>query len=163
MANITHNKLRQIRWAKEYLWEIVFHEAPAPFNDWFPAETISQNVWSIDSRVVASLYPMQNMSSPFTLDVTFLDDENHTVMEWLRGLVNGVMLTHDGKPRGYLEDACTPVSIRRLNAKKEAKHSEGLWVFPTGSMDFEGSNQSESASKQAQFLIVGSFGVAEDH
>ena len=163
MASITQTKLRSINWAREYLWEVVFHDAPEPFNTWFPAETVSQNVWSIDSRIVANLYPTPNMSSPFTFDVTFFDDIDHTLLEWLRNHVNSKMLSNGHKPRAYLEDAVLRVSVYKQGMDREMAHSEGLWVFPTGSMDFEGSNQSESASKQAQFLITGTWNDNEQH
>jgi len=127
-----------IQWGQTFLWDLKFEDAPAPFNEWFPAADVEENIYTLESLTIQgfmSTYKVPKSTTVFDLKVTFYDDENHVLLDWLAEWVNGVMLG-SGNYVATLQESCRIVSLARLNSLREAIGVTTFWVYPEEALYF---------------------------
>lgn len=91
---------RNIDFAKSYLWSVRFEEAgspnspaviiPAPFNDFFPAETVAvppHQITEYQFNQYLSQYSVPQGMGLRTIAVSFYDDDNATLFKWFEDWV----------------------------------------------------------------------------
>ena len=84
-------QLRSVEWGKNYLWSVRFqakspYDLKAPFDQWFPAIEIEENISTLISLPIEAYmatYKIPKSTSVFDVRLTFMDDLNHTVFDWL--------------------------------------------------------------------------------
>lgn len=119
------NQIREVEWGRSYLWDIKFtddpiyqiSELPAPFKDWFPAVDIDENVATLESFAFEggqTAFRVPARTSPFELKITFLDDENYTLLDWVRTWINKDILKDGAGTVATLAEAIKTVEIVRM-------------------------------------------------
>ncbi len=151
---------RDIEWGRSYLWEVRFPEAPAPFKTWFPATEVrvgTSTLVSHDFSAFMNTYKVPLRSELRDLQVTFLDDINHSLHHWIDKWIEVEILNY-GKYLSPLEQCVKQISVVQLGLDKQPiKHgsTKHYWVYPEGSISFEGDSNVEPIRHQITFIICG--------
>ena len=161
-------QLRSIEWGRDWLWDIKFPAAPAPFNTWFPASDISFPTAIVSSykiRGYSREYSAPEGSGEPSLSLTFFDDANQTLVDWFTFWMRSI----NSDLYGYaltLDDAVREVDIARLNPDRslikvgDSVYEEKYWVYPDGKLEFKGGSANKGKMYSLDFVIVGSL-IAE--
>lgn len=160
MAGVKKSQIRQVQWGAEYLWELRFPAAPSPFNQWFPATDVEENLWNLEEKqfeLFMNTYGIPAGTSLLDLKVTFNDDVYHTIRRWLTQWVNTEILNNN---RGItpVGNCCKLVQLSKMNFQKQPISTSSYWVVPKGSMYYTGSSQSNVLNSMVEFTIVGNAG-----
>jgi hypothetical protein len=165
---ITIEKLRSVEWGRSYLWEVVFPTAPPPYNEWFPATSVTENLWSVEMRPIELPYTTTEIpgsSSAFGFTLGYQDDANHTLTSWFEQWVNEIMLPGD-RPRLYVSEMVRPVMLLKYQPNHELLKTRNsysqYWVLPKGEQNFEGSNQSDGITMNVDMVIMGVISHTKD-
>ncbi len=150
------NDLRKIEWGRKHLWDVKFKDAPAPFNEWFPAISIEEGLSSLESHDVQSAMTSHKVpkASRFKdIKITFYDDQAGTLREWIKKWVNTDIL-NGGKYLSTLESSCKPVTILKLDHKRTPISTSTYFVYPETDLMFEGDSSSDAVMYAVNFHIV---------
>jgi len=158
-------KIRTVEWGHTYLWDARFlnPEPPKPFNDWFPAATMDEDIFSLDSyafdaRGGAFSFPLRRGSIK-KIDMTFFDDVNNTLLNWFETWVNEIIFNRKGSLVSPLEECVRQITIVRLDhAKQPVGNPRNYWVYPEGKLTFRGDSSSSIRSFPISLVIVGTIG-----
>lgn len=168
MAIFDINKLREVEWDQGYLWEIMFKETSntghksklvAPFDEWFPAATVNDERFSIaehpiDVHQFGSI-PFPNSSVQRSITVGFYDDMNNTLLKWFSTWVNEDIL-NKGLYLTPLSQCTKEIYITKLNSQRQPIGSPiSYLVIPSGNLDYQGTEHSDSTIHSVRLLIVG--------
>lgn len=165
--------LRKITWSKTYLWDISFPEAPAPFNSWFPAIDVDENLATLntyDFPGYLGSYKVPLSTSPFDIKVTFTDDINKTLSTWIANWINNEIL--NGNQTSYhvstleesvkelnlvkLNEAREPVKIYYDNKKTTVRPNPMVYlVYPEGPINDAGNSDSGLSQYSVSFIVAG--------
>lgn len=151
------NQLRSVNWGGTWLWDIKFEDMPAPFHDWFPAQDIEENVYSLESRQIEgynSTYKIPKSTTVFDLKITFIDDELNTALRWLTVWVNSVILGGGTYVRP-LDEVVRQVTIMKLTPDKVPVQTVSYYVYPEGAIYFHGTSDSGVPQYSVDFVIAG--------
>jgi hypothetical protein len=157
--------LRAIEWDAGYLWDIKFIENPShksqlsgAFKDWFPASTVNDERFSLTEHTF-DLHqfggvPFPNGASQRSVSITFFDDVHNTLLNWVSLWVKTDIL-NDGKYLTPLSRCTKRIHIVKLNSQREQLKSFIYQVIPSGMMDFQGTEHSDSTLHTLVLRIVG--------
>lgn len=165
------NDMRKIRWGKTYLWDIYFPEAPSPFNNWFPALDVDENLATLNSYEFPgflSSYKVPQSTSPFDIKVTFTDDINKTLSTWITGWINNEIL-HGDESSFYvstLEESSKELHLVKLDEQKQpvttyyangtTKPNPMIYlVYPEGPINDIGNSESGLPQYSMTFIVAG--------
>lgn len=149
--------VREVEWQRGYLWELKFlgQNVPEQFKKWFPAVSVEENLWSLESYDFSagmSTYKLPKGTAVFDLKISFFDDENIVIQDWLQRWVNQDILL-DGKGLQYLKKACRLVQIYKLNSRKQRIRYSAYAVYPEGAGYYSGSSDSDAPPSEVTFII----------
>ena len=149
--------MQQIEWRKKYLWDVLFPDAPKPFDKFFPASEIEEGLsnlrmeeFSIAGKVLAT--PIS--SNLLSVRLTFNDDEASTLENWLREWMDTIIL-NEGQYVSTLDLCARMLIVQKLNSLREPISQNSYWVVPFGELTHIGSSDSEADIKSLDFQIVG--------
>lgn len=151
------NQLRNIDWSKAYLWDVRFPDAPVPFNSWFPATNVEENIYTLNTKsleLYISTYEIPLSTTLFDLKITFIDDIKLTIHEWVSNWINKEIL-NEGRGLTPISECCKTVQIVKLDAQKSPILTSNYKVFPKDAGYFNGSSESQPLSNVIQFVIAG--------
>lgn len=151
------DQVRSIDWDKGYLWDIKFPQAPAPFNDWFPASeyTLSTGTGtSLDLPFYMKNYKFPQMTASSEITLTFYDDNKHTLTKWILEWFNRIYDTSTGVLT--LAEACKEIHLCNLDYAKNTQDLRVLYVYPDGAYNEGGSSDSSNPQKTLTLNVVGS-------
>ena len=166
------NTFRKLEWGRSYLWDCKFGsgrevsptsiiKAPeAPFNTWFPATEVRENLATLTSKefeAYMSTYKVPQLTSAFTVELTFIDDWKETLANWLSDWINKKILG-DGGYLYPLEEVVTSLYIVKLGPNKLPipGHSTNVYiVYPEGELYYEGKSEGGLHSYTVTFVSVG--------
>lgn len=168
--------LRSIEWDKNFLWTIDFpdYTPPAPFDSFFPASEVSIPMGIIRDDIITFgqseiRFPVGSQSRE--LSITFYDDEQRTLLRWMKDWMN-LDILNNGQFLSALEDTHLTVEVDSITGKKrpvkpvrtirlsllEAFRKEvvsySFGVFPTGEITYSGGQGSEATTYTMQFVIA---------
>lgn len=161
------DQIRGIEWSRNYLWDIQFPDAPAPFNSWFPATDVSVEMGNLETEkfnIFISDFSIPIRRKERTLSITFVDDVNHTLIDWITLWFDSIVLPGVLPGSGVLplELAVKPVYIARLDSRRNyvkvgsLDYIDKYSVYPTDSIKFSGgSGESKVNSYEVEFVIAG--------
>jgi hypothetical protein len=89
-------ELRRIDWAESHWWDIRFPDAPAPFQNWFPAKDVDEGLAIHDPYTLEignTKFVMPHKTSNRTLKITFNDNDSNVLLDWFTAWMNGI---HNG-------------------------------------------------------------------
>jgi len=156
-------QLRQVEWGKKYLWDIKFDDPlrtlPSPFDEWFPAQDVEDNVANLDSFQFdgpLSTFKVPRKGQVKDVKITFVDDAAFTLFSFFENWVNSVIL-NDDKYISTLAESVKTLQIVKLNAKRQiiSGQTRTLLVYPEGPIIFNGSSTSDPQNYSIPLVIAG--------
>jgi hypothetical protein len=175
------DRLRAVEWGRKYLWAIKFLERPSsvgsippePFNDYFPASDVTLEVSNLESYIITmgqSEYKVPIRNGSKTLNITFFDDKDSTLMKWLRDWIE-LDILNEGKFISCLRDfhqvsdsfgVTRPVAVYRTVElvqltpfMEETGVRHVLHVYPESNLEFSGESMAAAITYSMTFSIVG--------
>lgn len=161
MAFLTSlHQMRNIEFGKSYLWDIRFPDVPAPFNEWFPATEVEDDVASIESFEVEAFdttIKVPQKTSSKSLRITFVDDVNLTLLKFFKSWMKNEILNENQTTRytSTLEESVKRIIIQKLDAAKNPVSEITYWVYPEEQLTFSGDSESGSRIYTMSFVKAG--------
>jgi len=171
LSDVGINQLRSIEWGKKFLWDILFidpqdHIGTPPekarglgrrFEKFFPASDVRENIAILSSyewQIYMSTFKTPRQTSLFDIDLTFFDDSEDTLLNWLNDWIN-ITILNNGRFLTPLEQCVRLVQLRKLNGRREAISENTYWVYPEGPISYSGSSSSDPKQYFVKFIIAG--------
>lgn len=167
------DQIRQIEWDQGHLWDVSFSETVnkqhkskliSPFSDWFPAESVNDERFSLstfDQELHQfSGFPFPSGAQQRSITLGFYDDINNTLLKWVTKWVKTDIL-NDGKFLTPLARCTKILRLAKLNSQRQMVPDSqnpnifSYLVIPSGSAEFQGSENPSSTVYSVRFLIVG--------
>lgn len=158
------DQLIAVEWGAKYLWDIQFvggirsPAPPAPFDAFFPAVDVEEDLAHLDSYNFdgpQDQYKVPMSSSTLHLRVTFYDDEKHTLLTWLKTWINTTIL-NDGQYVSTLDACIKKVFLVKLDhRRKPVGTTAAYWVYPEGTITYSGDSASDPLMYTVSFVITG--------
>ena len=160
------SQIRRIEWGAKHLWDLQFSDPspPSPFNEWFPAVTVSENVYTMENHDVQfylSNFSLPQKTAEFNLSVTYQDDVNLTLLRWFSDWVN-VGILNEEKLVTPLAECARKLTLRYLGYDLKAATDiddqpleTTYYVIPDGSANYEGEGDGGGHQYQLELKIVG--------
>lgn len=158
-------QLRAVEWSSSYLWDIRFSgqsSPPRPFNKFFPAQDVEENLTTLESYqfdLNHKSVKIPHKSSLRTLQITFSDDEQNTLLSWLHEWIDGVIFNGNGGSVAVLEEAVRRVDLVKMDARRDVIQTSSYWVYPEGPLTFSGTSEAKMHQYNIQFIIAGRIGL----
>ena len=154
--------LRSIEWGKKYLWDVSFsnNNLPEPFNKFIPAVDIEEDRAILESHTVEaylSSYKIPQKSGVKGLKITFHDDINNTILNWLSDWINIEILNNGDfiSPLSSCVKLCTVKKLQNNKRLNEVNDAKTYAVYPEGTLTYSGSSSSDAQLVSADFVVVG--------
>lgn len=157
------NELRNIEWAKTYLWDIHFGDSELnEFANWFPASSVEEGFLSIKTyqfEASSKAYSIPKGEGQEILRITFLDSVKFTVHNWLVNWVKSTIFNNGDyvsrlSDKGVLKKLTIQrVDNKRLNVTTKIGKRD-YWVYPQGGLRFIGDSEGSVISNSMEFVIV---------
>jgi len=166
--------LAKVSWGRGWLWDCKIGAGTAispasivpapkhPFDTWFPAVEVRENLATLVSKEVEAYiatYKIPQSTSSFSIELTFLDDANETLVGWLTDWINNIILG-GGEYLLPLEEVVAPLYIAKLNPDRsllDIEHAvSGYMVYPEGEIYYQGESEGGQHRYQVTFISVGS-------
>lgn len=159
---ITLNKLNQVEFGSQHLWEMQIAGAPAPFNGWFPAQSVEEvskgaSVSSMSFGI--DEVNMLNSYGAITMRCEILDDENETLTKWLKSWQKSIGTSPStGQAYSgfrYLTDILTTMKITKYNWQKIRVSRDEYYVIPVGNISLNRNNDPALRVLNVNFAVFG--------
>lgn len=177
---ITDQNLRSVRWGKSYLWDIRFpvEEAVNPsiylppprppdmFQNWFPAYTVIEPVFSIKSysintSIVDFSIPLRTSYSGLT--ISFYDTVWDLCRNWLWAWTQHMFSANTEQqylPQGGLATRTLAECVRYVDVMRLTEYGSIAWarrylVYPNDDMNANLNSESGAMDYTATFNVVG--------
>lgn len=158
------DQLRKVEWDRGYLWEVRFPDAPPPFNDFFPATSVAEELCDLVSKVfdgTMNTYQIPTGQAMNEIRLTFVDGGNIkdnqsglVLSKWITDWIN-VEILNDEKYISTIETASKLMQVIKLNSQHEIISDVTYWVFPKGKIMYNGKNENSLVEFAVDFAIVG--------
>ena len=162
----TADELRAVEWGRTYLWDLKFRKyegnpksisPPGKFINWFPAETVTENLAALDMAEFAGFlgadYNIPKSSSSFGISITFLDDINHSLSTWIANWINKEIM-NGGDYVSTISESVKWVDIAKLNQDRSLQTMNSYLVMPKGEINFEGTSESDVPRYTMEFVAA---------
>lgn len=177
--------IRRVDYAAQYLWTMDFisgPKPPAPFDRFFPASdiTLQTGISNLQRFEMAqSAFSVSRNSGPKSIDVTFYDDENRSMLTWMQDWINldiynnghfvsgnadkHPLVDSSGKPNSAVKDSfgktrvvapTRQIRIVLLDRFKDEAIVYNLGILPEGEISISGSQASEASTFSVKFEVV---------
>jgi hypothetical protein len=151
------NSIAPVTWARKYSWDIKFDGAPAPFSEWFPASDIDEPKTVLEAHTFDAFlktYSFPKSQGEKRLTITFYDDENNAIVNWLQEWAEIEMFNDDAFV-ATLEEVLKQVHIKKLNSRREEVQINSYWVYPDGTLTDSRGSDSSAQQYSMDFVVVG--------
>lgn len=153
------SELRAIDWGKSFLWDFRIPDAPSPFNAFFPAIDIQENLASLDSfdvEIYNTTVKIPKSRSVKTVELTYSDDENNTGLSFFTDWVSNTIFSEtSNRPHtATLQEASKRIQIQKLNSNRESLLLSSYLVYPEGPLTFKGDSESGTRINQINLIVV---------
>lgn len=147
--------------ARSYLWDIRFPEAPEPFQSWFPANDLDEKSLSVESDTaeffnIVFNYPKKLNLPKITL--TFYDREDRINYKWIRDWIANTIFNLNVRGSetsvSTLEEVVKEMLVYKLNHNKQPVDFVSYWVYPE-SIDDHGSSENSLSIYTVPFVVAG--------
>jgi len=163
--------LRSINWGRNYRYDAQFGDGsvPSPFQDWFPLTDVEVNegtVVSTEYKFGQSTYRFPIHANAMDMRMTFNDDEDYTLLQWLKTWYNQIAGSGfvEGIRGGFVQtlaECARPLTLVRLGPDGEPATDPNtmlnvkLWIYPDQAFYWRGSSMPEIPTYPANFQVVG--------
>jgi hypothetical protein len=179
----TLTDIRNIEWGKSYLWALNFPpyetqsmysppDPPSMFSSWFPAQNVTEPVFSIENYSINS--PIVNFQIPKSfsfadINILFYDTNTHAIREWVYswflymfGLSHQSLYTYKKfftskrfvgvRP---LMDVIRPVNIIKYTSDHIVISDRTYYIFPSSNFAANLNSESQALTDKFTFTVVG--------
>ena len=132
-----------------------------PFTDWFPATNVTESLATVNSHTFEgfiSSYSVPLNGSELAVELSFLDDIDHSVTDWIKDWINNGIL-NGGSHISTAQSAMRMLQVRKLLPDMSVKSDTIYWVIPEGTLDYVGTSESGSHEYSMTFKLLGSRSV----
>lgn len=179
MAFFKHmTDMHRVNFGHKFLWDVKFIDPPIPppFDTWFPASQVKLDLFKLNSTQIKSNIGMITLPSGKSVgdnsfELTFYDDENGTIEEWMEDWVQQVMFAKENgnySVTGTLDQCCRIVQLvrttkdiknnpTRIITSTANKHrwERTIAVFPDGELSFIGESDAGFHVYTINFIVAG--------
>lgn len=153
------SELRSIEWGKSFLWDFRIPDAPSPFNAFFPAIDIEENVANLESfsfEAYNQTFKIPKSRSVKGIEVTYIDDENNTGLSFFTDWMSNQIFfeSTNRSSTATLQEAAKRIQIQKLNTNREPLLLSSYLVYPEGPLTFRGNSESGNRIHQVNFVVV---------
>lgn len=150
------DQLLAVEWGQSVDWDVKFPDAPAPFNDWFPAITYERRLSSletarIDGPVLSAEIPSHG--EPRTITMSLIDDHRDTLLTWFAKWQSEEILGK-GLYVQTLNQSVRPMYIVRTRKANVENFLDLLYVYPTGEISERGTSLNENGMKSFPITLA---------
>ena len=167
--------IRSVNWEKKFLWTLDFvdFKPPKPFDAFFPASDVSFPVGIIEDLTFDYgqsdfRFPIKSKSKE--LSITFYDDEERTLLRWMRDWMELDLMNY-GQFVSGLEDNHTTVEPDMIGNKRPVvpirhvrlallQHYKreviafDFKIYPVGELTYNGSQESGAGTYTMTFVVA---------
>ena len=148
--------------ARSYLWDILIEKGggappPAPFNEWFPAVSVSEPIASIHAEPIPipiNPFNAPRSMAPRQLSVTFVDTQDHRLGKWLENWIKNEIFG-GGLYVATLDVACKDITIVKMNHQRQKVSAIKYTCFPVGDPAHDWNSDNHAKTITVNFPIVG--------
>lgn len=138
---ITQDQFDSVEYDSQHLWALYLDGAPAPFDKWFPAQSVGEpsHGASVSSQSFAiEEINMLNSYNVIQMRVEMLDDANGTLESWLKKWQVDISDNYNGFK--YPADTCKLLRVYKYNWQKIKQYGRAYAVIPVGDFDLQRNN-----------------------
>jgi len=153
------DQVRSIQWGKEYQWDVRFPDAPSPFDKWFPAIDIGEEIAKLETYAFTlynTSYEIPSHTSLHEVTMTFMDNEKKVLAKWFETWINEEILNLNTTRRvAPLARCVKQIQIQTLDSAKNDIDNRSYWVFPKGSFSRLGTGSGDIIVTPATLVVAG--------
>lgn len=158
MSKVTMDMIRTIEWGKSYLWDFTIDDPYFPL-DWVPAVDIEVSNATVESHSIEAgqkTYKIPNKSAPIEIKLTFIDSIKCDVFAFFEKWMSTNTINQD-EYVSTIESCSKLVQVKRLDNDRETVNSmSSFWVYPEGTLSFNGNSESGTPMYSINLVVVGS-------
>ena len=152
--------LMEVQWARSWDWAVAFPDAPAPFNDWFPATDFDEQVAALDSEQFEgglSTFKMPANSGVRMCSVSVVEAVGVPLLAWMDSWVNDDILSRGKLNRGIatLEESVREMYVYRLSNLGKPVYQTVYLVYPDGVVSNKGESEGGLVTYEFEFILAG--------
>lgn len=161
------SQLRNVEWGKSFLWDFRIPDAPAPFNRFFPAVDIEENLANLDSETFEafnSTFKVPKSRTVKDVKVTFIDDVNGTGLSFFTQWMSNDIFKENEQfsTTATLQEAAKQIIIQKLGPDRADPILQSSYlVYPEGPLTFRGNSESGNVIHEVSLVVVGTLSVGE--
>lgn len=147
--------------ARAYLWNVVFPDAPEQFQIFFPANSLEEDLFGVESSQVEYFNLLIQFPKKLNLpkiSLTFYDSEDRVCYKWVRSWIANTIfnLNVSGTTPSVttLEKVVREMYVMKLNHNKEIVDMVSYWVYPESLSD-RGTSDNDLSIFTVPFVVAG--------
>lgn len=155
----TLDQMCTVPWGKSYLWDCKLPQAPSPFNEWFPAQTVDESLFDIVDKTInigSGTFSLPSGYGECDIKLNMLDDNNCTLEKFFTEWKNKMFPSRTSV--ATITEVVKEIYIAKLNNQREITHEVGFWVRPSGQFFFQGNTDSAVRVYNVTLKICGLVG-----
>ena len=154
---ITQDQFDAVEYDSQHLWVLYLEDSPAPFDKWFPAQSVSEP--SHGASVSTSSFGIEeinmlNSYNAIQMRVEMLDDDQSHLENFLKQWQRDISDNYQGFK--YPADICKTLSIYKYNWQKVKVSGMAYFVIPVGDFDLQRNNDPAVKILTVNFASFGS-------
>ena len=150
--------VRTVEFARTYLWDCKIKGAPSPFNEWFPASSVDDEITSMENPLNFT-FDLLTMAVPGKgvgvrkLSMTFYDDRNRSLIRFFKKWIEEIVDVSNGVVP--LEDAVKQFEIQKLTPQRKSLEDKYYWLFPASNITEVNTSSNNLVEIKLDFIIAG--------
>ena len=159
---ITLAQFGSIEYDSQHLWALKIDGSPAPFDRWFPAQSVEEVTKGPSTTSMSygiDEINMLNAYNAITMRVEILDDEAAKLETWLKQWQKDMSTDPlTGKPYigfKYLDDILKRMTVSKYNWQKVLISKTEYYVLPVGQINLVRQNEPGLKQLNVNFAVFG--------
>lgn len=154
---ITQESFDSVEYDSQHLWALYIEGSPAPFDKWFPAQSVTEP--SRGASVSSTSFGieeinMMNSYNAISMRVEILDDSGAHMENWLKSWQKSISNNYWGFK--YPAEVCKTMTVYKYNWQKVKISGMAYFVIPVGDIDLQRNNDAQIKTLTVNFASFGS-------
>lgn len=154
---ITQDQFDSVEYDSQHLWALYLDGSPAPFDKWFPAQSVSEPSHGASVSTTSFGIEEINMLNSYNaiqMRVEMLDDAQAHLESFLKSWQRDISDDYHGFK--YPADICKTLTVYKYNWQKEKVSGMAYFVIPVGDFDLQRNNDPAIKILTVNFASFGS-------